>query len=76
MSVCLSVRRQPYLSESSQSDITIILDTVTVVSVSVMRMHRVLIVMTLTFIQGHTELNHENKKCSIYFSETVQASLL
>ena len=29
-------------------------------------------VLTLTFTQGHTDLNHENNKCSI-ISETVQA---
>ena len=33
-------------------------------------MHDVLIVLTLTFTQGHTYLNHENNKCSI-ISETV-----
>ena len=37
-----------------------------------MRMHRVLIMVTLTFIQGHTDLNHENNKCLIIL-ETVQA---
>ena len=30
-----------------------------------MRMHHVLIILTLTFIQGYTDLNHENNKCSI-----------
>ena len=32
----------------------------------------VLIVMTLTFIQGHTDLNHENNECFI-ISTTIQA---
>ena len=32
----------------------------------------VLIILTLTFIQGHTDLNNENTKCLI-ISETVQA---
>ena len=41
------------------------------VTASDMRMHHVLIVLTLTFIQDHTELNHENDKCSI-ISETVK----
>ena len=27
--------------------------------------HLVLILFTLTFIQGHTDLNHENNKCFI-----------
>ena len=35
-------------------------------------MHHVLIILTLTFIQGHKDLNNENEKCSIT-SETVQA---
>ena len=37
-----------------------------------MRMHHVLMILTMTFIQGHTDLNHENNKCSI-ISETFQA---
>ena len=40
---------------------------------SAMIMHRVLIILTVTFIQGNTDLNHENNKCS-NISETVQAS--
>ena len=35
------------------------------VTASVMRMHQVLIILTLTFIQGHTDLNKENNKCSL-----------
>ena len=35
-------------------------------------MHHVLIILTLTFIQGHIALNHENKNCLI-ISETIQA---
>ena len=37
--------------------------------------HYMLIILTLTFIQGHTDLNHENNKCSIIL-ETVQAILI
>ena len=37
-----------------------------------MVMHLVLIALTLTFIQGPSELNHENNKCLI-ISETIQA---
>ena len=37
-----------------------------------MRMHHVLSILTLTYIQGHTDRNRENDKCSI-ISETVQA---
>ena len=35
------------------------------VTTSDMVMHHVLIILTLTFIQGHTALNRENKKCLI-----------
>ena len=35
-------------------------------------MHQVLIILTLTFIKGHTDLNNKNGKYSI-ISETVQA---
>ena len=34
-------------------------------------MHHVLIIVTLTFTQGHTYLNHEKK--SLIISETIQA---
>ena len=37
-----------------------------------MRMNHVLIILTLTFVQVHTELNHEKNKRSI-ISETIQA---
>ena len=37
-----------------------------------MRMHHVLIILTLTSIHGQNDLNRENNKCSI-ISETVQA---
>ena len=37
-----------------------------------MRIHYVLIILTLTFMQSHTDRNHENNKCSI-ISETVQS---
>ena len=42
------------------------------VTASDMIRHHVLIILTLIFIQGHRELNHENNECSI-ISETVQA---
>ena len=32
-----------------------------------MVMHHVLIIVTLTFIQGSTVLKHENSKCLIFF---------
>ena len=37
-----------------------------------MVMHHVLIILTLTFSQGHTDRNHENNK-GLIISETVQA---
>ena len=33
-------------------------------SASDMRMHHMLIILTLTFIHGHTDLSRENNKCS------------
>ena len=70
VSVCLSVCPSiaSHISETRQA-ITIKFDKVTA---SVTRMYHVLTIFTLTFIQGHTDLNHENSKCLI-ISETVQA---
>ena len=45
------------------------LGTVTVFD---MRMHHVLIILILTFIQGHTNHNRKNNKCLI-ISATIQA---
>ena len=58
-SVCLSFAS--HISETSEA-IAIKFYTVTV---SVTRMHHMLIILTLTFIQGHMDLDHENNKCSI-----------
>ena len=49
--------------------IAIKFDTVTA---SVTGMRHVFMLLTLTFIQGHTYFDYENNKCSI-ISETVQA---
>ena len=65
---CLSIASRNFISQTID-EIAITIDTVTA---SVTRMHHVLIMLTLTFIQGHTDLKHENNKCSIS-SETVQA---
>ena len=62
--VCLSVAS--HISETSET-IALIFDTVIA---TVMIMHRVF--MAFTFTQGHTDLNHENNKCSI-IPETAQA---
>ena len=42
------------------------------VTASYMVMHRVLITLTLTFVQGRIHQHDENNKCSI-ISETIQA---
>ena len=72
MCVCVflsvvSVSHKIYSSETIEIVVIIKLGMVTA---SDMRMYRVLIILTLTFIQGHADLNHENNKCS----ETVQAT--
>ena len=36
-----------------------------------MGMHHMLIILTLTFIQGRTDLNHENNKCFRNCSSTA-----
>ena len=64
--VCVS------LAIDSSEAIEVIIITLGTVTASVMVMHYVLILLTLTFIQGHTDLNHENHKYLIT-SETVQA---
>ena len=66
MYVCLSIAS--HISETSEAR-AITFDTLTA---SVTRMHHVLIILTLTFIQGQPDLNHENNKCLI-ISETIQA---
>ena len=66
LSVCLSV--VSHISETRKA-IAITFKTVTA---SVTRMHHVFMTLTLTFIQGHTDLNHDNTKCVI-ISDTVQA---
>ena len=66
MCVCLS------LASGSSETVKVIIIKLGTVKASYMRLHHVLIILTLTFIQGHTDLNHENDKCSI-ISETVQA---
>ena len=55
---------------SETIEVTII--TPCTVTASDMLMCYVLIVLTLAFIQGHRDLNHENKKCLI-ISQIVQA---
>ena len=61
-----------FLASDSLATIKVIIIKVGMVTVSDMRIHQVLIILTLTFIQGHTDLNHENNKYLIIL-ETVQA---
>ena len=61
----------PRESDSLETIEVIIVKRVTVTALDT-RMHQVLIILTLPFIQGHTDLNYDSNKCSIT-SETVQA---
>ena len=65
MCVCLSLA-----SHSSETTEVIIIIKLGTVTASDMLMHHVLIILTLTFMQGHTGLNHENKKC-LMISEII-----
>ena len=60
--VCVCV---PVASDSSEIINVIIIKLGTVTAGSDTRMHHVVIILTLTFIQGHTDHNHESNKCSI-----------
>ena len=74
LSVCLCVCLCLCVSLASDSSETIevIITKLSMVTASDMVMHHVLIILTLTFIQGRTDLNHENNKCPV-ISESVQA---
>ena len=61
------------LARDFAETVEVIIVKLGMVTASDMIMHHVLIILTLIFIQGHTELNHENNKCSI-ISETVEAT--
>ena len=65
--VCVCVS----LASDSSETLEVIIIKLGMMTASDMRMHHMLIILPLTFIQGHTDLNHKNK-CSI-ISETVQA---
>ena len=64
MCVCL------FLANDSSETIRVIIIKLDTVTASDTSMHRVLIILTLTFIQGHTDINHENNTCLIIQSET------
>ena len=59
------------LASNFPETIEVIIITLGMVTASDMVMHHALMILTLTFVQGHTDLNHENKKCSV-ISETIQ----
>ena len=72
LSVCLSVCLS--LASDSSEPVKVTIITLGTETTSDMALHQVLIILTLTFIQGHTDINHENHKCSIFSeTETVQA---
>ena len=58
-------------SDSSET-VEVIIVKVCTVTAFIMRMHHLFILLTLIFLHGHTDLNHENNKCLIN-SETIQA---
>ena len=70
--VCLSVRCQPYIWNQS-SERAIKFDGH---RLGYERMHRVLVLLTLTFIQSHTDLNHENNQLFLKLFKQCPSSLL
>ena len=65
-----------YLANDSLETIAVLIITLCTMTASDMRMHHVLIILALTFIQGHTGHNNENIKyiynCSRdYFTEKL-----
>ena len=64
--VCLS------LTSDGSETVEIIIVKLGKVTASDMRMFHMLTISTLTFIQGHTDLNHDKNKCFI-ISESFQA---
>ena len=68
MFVCVYVS----LASDSSETVEVIIIKLGKVTALDMRMHHVFVILTLTFISGHTEFNCENKIVLI-ISETVQA---
>ena len=66
MCVCMCVS----LANDSSETIEVIIIKLGTVTASDTLMHHILIILTLTLIQGHTDLNHENINCLI-ISETT-----
>ena len=70
MCVCVCVCES--LASHSSETIEVVIIKFGTVTTSKMLMRRVFIILTSTFIQGHTDLNHENNNC-LNISETIQA---
>ena len=71
--VCMCVSVCVSLASDFSETIEVIIINLDTVTASHMVVHHVLIMLTLTFIQGHTDLNHENHKCLI-ISGTVPSN--
>ena len=69
---CLSVCVCVSLASDSSHTIEIIIIQLGTLTTSEMVMHHMLVILTLTFIQGQTDLNHKNNK-SLIISVTMQA---
>ena len=72
MCVCVSVCLCVCSSQAIPRKFEVIIINIGTVTASDMKLHHMLMILTLTFVHHHTDLNHENNKCSIV-SETVQA---
>ena len=70
MSVCVCVFVS--LASDSSETVEVIVIKLGTVTASDMTMHHMLIILPLAFIQGLTDLNHENNKCFI-ISKILQA---
>ena len=77
-SVCVHVRLSVrlFLASDSSETVEVSICKLGTVTASDLMMHHVLIILTLTFIQGHIYLNHENNKMSDYFSKQSPSRLL
>ena len=64
--------RAEILANDSLEIVEVIIVKLDTMTASDMRMHQVLNILTLTFTQGHKDLNHGNNKCLI-ISETLRA---
>ena len=58
--VCMCVSVCVSLASDSSETVEVIIVKLSTMTTSDMRMHHMLIILTVTFIQGHTDLNHEN----------------